>query len=361
MSENVSRNLIFWFFVLCFLASFLLLGKLFYPFISILVMAAVVSSIFYPLYRYFQRARYVGPHLASLVTCFLVFLILFIPIVFFVGILTQEAYSLYQTARDAGIDDQITGILDQTRILDKVNTVLQTFDIQITGEQLENSISKAGKSIGLFLYQQATAFASNILSFVVNFFLMLLVVFFLLIDGQRLVSFIVDLSPLPSDQDRILIDKFNDMAGAILIGNGLGGLIQGVLGGLAFWFLKIPSAFLWGAIMGLLAFLPIVGIGAVFVPAAIYVFLKGRVAAGIFMIIFYLLLSGGIEYIFKPKLVGQRVKMHTLMVFFSIIGGLKVFGILGIIYGPLIVTAFLTLTEIYRANYQWLVEPEQNT
>ncbi len=361
MSENVSRNLIFWFFVLCFLVSFLLLGKLLYPFISILVMAAVVSSIFHPLYRFFQRARFVGPKLASLVTCILVFLILFIPIVFFVGILTQEAYNLYQTAKDTGISDQVTSILNQTQILDKVNALLQTFDIQITGEQLENSISRAGKSIGFFLYQQATAFASNILSFVVNFFLMLLAVFFLLIDGQRLVSFIIDLSPLPSDQDRILIDKFNDMAGAILIGNGLGGLIQGVLGGLAFWFLGIPSAFLWGAIMGLLAFLPIVGIGAVFLPAVVYVFLKGRVAAGIFMIVFYLLLSGGIEYIFKPKLVGQRVKMHTLMVFFSIIGGLKVFGILGIIYGPLIATAFLTLTEIYRANYQWLVEPEQNT
>ena len=108
--------------------------------------------------------------------------------------------------------------------------------------------------------------------------------------------------------------------------------------------------------MGLLAFLPIIGIGAVLLPAAVFLFLKGRFGAGIFFVIFYLVLSAGVEYGFKPKLVGQRVKMHTLLVFLSIIGGLKLFGILGIIYGPLVVTAFLTLADIYQSNYQRLLE-----
>jgi predicted PurR-regulated permease PerM len=147
------------------------------------------------------------------------------------------------------------------------------------------------------------------------------------------------------------------MAGAILIGNGVGGLIQGLAGGVVFSIFGLPSPFLWGVIMGLLAFLPIIGIGMVFIPAAIYLFLKGRVAAGIFFIVFYIVLSGGVEYLFKPKLVGQRVKMHTLLVFLAIIGGLKLFGILGIIYGPLVITAFLTLTDIYRSSYQTMVNP----
>jgi predicted PurR-regulated permease PerM len=86
--------------------------------------------------------------------------------------------------------------------------------------------------------------------------------------------------------------------------------------------------------------------------------LQGRLGAGIFFIVFYIVLSGGIEYLFKPKLVGKRVQMHTLLVFLSIIGGLKLFGILGIIYGPLVVTAFLTLTDIYESSYQSIVEPD---
>jgi predicted PurR-regulated permease PerM len=109
--------------------------------------------------------------------------------------------------------------------------------------------------------------------------------------------------------------------------------------------------------MALLAFLPIVGIGAIFLPAAIYLFLQGRIGTGIFFVLFYAVLSCGIEYFFKPKLVGQRVQMHTLLVFLAIIGGLKLFGILGIIYGPLVVTAFLTLSDIYESSYQRIVEP----
>jgi predicted PurR-regulated permease PerM len=185
---------------------------------------------------------------------------------------------------------------------------------------------------------------------------MLLICFYLFVDQKRLLSFIFDLSPLPDDQDQILFRKFKDMAGAILIGNGLCGLIQGVLGGAVFAIFGLRSPILWGVIMTLLAFLPIVGIGAVFIPAALYLMLKGRMAAGVFFIIFYIVLSGGVEYLFKPKLVGKRVQMHTLLVFLSIIGGLQLFGILGIIYGPLVVTGFLTLTDIYHTSYQNLVE-----
>jgi predicted PurR-regulated permease PerM len=158
----------------------------------------------------------------------------------------------------------------------------------------------------------------------------------------------------------MLIEKFNGMAGAILIGNGLGGVIQGGLGGLLFWMLGLPSAFLWGVIMGLLAFLPIIGIGVVLFPTVFILLVKGRVAAGIVILIFYFVVSMGVEYLFKPRLVGQRVQMHPLLVFFAIIGGLKLFGILGIIYGPLVVTAFLTLAQIYRTNYQKMVESKQS-
>ena len=127
---------------------------------------------------------------------------------------------------------------------------------------------------------------------------------------------------------------------------------------LHFWIFGFQSSFLWGVIMGLLAFLPILGIGLVLIPTALILFLKGNVGAGLFFIFFYVVLSGGIEYLFKPKVVGTRVKMHTLLVFLSIIGGLKLFGILGIIYGPLVVTAFLTLTDIYEASYRSFVEPD---
>lgn len=360
MDNGTSRNMILWFFLACFIISIVMLGWLLKPFIAIIILAAVVAGIFHPVYRWLGSRERIRSSLASLVTCILIFVILFIPIVFFVGSLTQQAFGLVQLAQSAAANDQVIELLQRSRALDKINMLLAKFDYQVTGEELQSAVAEIGKVVGLFLFDQAKGIAQNTFAFLGNFFLMLMVIYFLLIDGHKLISFIIEISPLPQDQEETLIHKFSEMAGAILVGNGFGGLIQGVIGGLIFWIAGLPSAFLWGVIMGLLAFLPILGIGLVFIPTSIYLFLKGRMAAGIVFIIIYFFLSMGIEYVFKPKLVGQRMKMHPMLVFFAIIGGLRLFGILGIIYGPLLVTAFLTLADIYKSSYQKLVESDEN-
>ncbi|MGD9055612.1 MAG: AI-2E family transporter [Desulfobacterales bacterium] len=349
--------MILWFFLAVFSLSCVMMGWLLWPFISVIILAIVVTALFTPVYKLLNRR--LNSTLSSLLTCVLIFIVLFLPLSFLVGILANEAWELYLTARGALQSKPIMELLEKSDIFDKINHFLARFKIEITGEQLNRAIAEVGRVVALFLYEQARSITTNVLKFIVNFFFMLLIIFYLLIDSPRLISFIVKISPLPEDQDQILIQKFKDIATAILLGNGLGGLIQGTLGGIVFAFFGLKSPFVWGVIMALLAFLPILGIGVVFVPAAILLFLQGRVTAGIFFLVFYIILSGGIEYFFKPKLVGQRVRMHTLIVFLSIIGGLKLFGILGIIYGPLVVTAFLTLSEIYLASYQQMVEPSK--
>ncbi len=358
MQDGTSRSLILWFFLALFFISAVLLGWLFLPFISVIILAAVVTGIFKPVYTRLNKK--ISSFLSSLLTCALIFLILFVPTVLFVGILSKEAYDLYNMGKSAAISNQVQVLLENSALLEKANHFLASFNVEIRGEELNKALSDLGEAVGLFLFQQASSIASNILKFFVYFFFMLLVIYYLLIDGEKLFSFIADLSPLPDEQDEKLFQKFKDMAGAVIVGNGFCGLLQGILGGVVFSLFRLNSPFMWGVIMALLAFLPIIGIGVVFVPAAVYLFLTGRIGAGIFFIVFYLLLSGGVEYLLKPKLVGERVKMHTLLVFFSIIGGLKLFGILGIIFGPLIATAFLTLTDIYYASYRELVEPDRS-
>jgi len=359
MRDSDSRNMIFWFFLTLFILSTAMLTWLIWPFISIIILAFLFSGIFRPVFNFLSVKDKINPPFASFLTCILIFFVVFVPIVFFVGILSKEAHDLYLTAKNALLNDQIKNLLANSGLFEKANLILGNFNIQLTGEMLNNVISELGKIVGLFLYEQARLIASNTLAFFVNILLLLLITYFLLIDGKKLVCFITKLSPLPREQDEKLLQKVKDMAGAILIGNGLGGLIQGTLGGTVFMLFGLESPFMWGVIMSLLAFLPILGIGLVFIPAAIYLFLKGRIAAAVFFVIFYIVLSGSIEYLFKPKIVGHRVKMHTLLVFLSIIGGLNLFGILGIIYGPLIITAFLALTDIYHASYHKLIGPKE--
>ncbi len=345
------------FFLTLFLITTVLMGWLLWPFFSTLFLSAVVTGVFNPLYR--LMVGKVRPPVASLATCVVIFFVLFIPIVMFVGILSREAYGFYLMGRNAVLTDVIRDFFEHSQLLERANELLGRFNLELSSVELNRAISQVGKVVGLFLYQQASAIASNVVDFVIYFFFMLMIVYFLLIDGNKLIAFLINLSPLPREQDEKLIAKFQDIAGAILIGNGLGGLIQGTLGGFVFYLFGFNSPFLWGVLMSLLAFLPIIGIGLVFIPAAVYLFFSDRIGAGVFFIVFYIILSGSIEYIFKPKLVGHRLQLHTLLVFLSIVGGLKAFGILGIIYGPVIVTAFLTLTDIYHTNYQKLVEPEE--
>jgi predicted PurR-regulated permease PerM len=342
--------MIFRYFLVIFLVTIFLVGRVLWPFLSILVLSFVLTAIFYPIFEYFLNRT--SPVIASVMACTVIFLVIFVPLVFLIGTLSREAYGLYLSGSEAVLGQDLKEALQQSRIMERFQEFLGQYGVRLTPEHINKGLSQIGSTVGLFLYERISVVASNVLKFVVNFAFMLLIIFFLFIDGKKLISFLVDLSPLPDDQDRKLMDKFHAMASVVLVVNGISGVIQGILGGLFFAVFRLGSPLLWGFVMAILAFFPIVGIALVLIPATLFLFLKGRIAVGVFCLVYYFLVSVGTEYLLKPKLVGNKVQMHTLLVFLAVLGGLEVFGILGIIYGPLVVTAFLTLTDIYRSSYE---------
>lgn len=352
---RTSSDMIVWFFIALFLLSLYLLGKLLWPFLAVLIIGSVVTWVFYPVYRFIGKKS--RPAIASLATCVIIFFVLFIPMLYFFGLVTNEAREFVIYIKDANLANQAVVLLEKTKFLEKLNTFLVKFNITLTYGELVKPISDFSKFAGLNLLNLINTIGGQLINFFVNFFLMLVITFYLLMDGKRLIWFIVDLSPLPNDEDQIIVTKFKEMSGAILIGNGLSGLVQGIAGGLIFGFFGLPSPVIWGVIMGFLAFLPIVGIGIIFFPTMVIMFIKGHVGSAIILAILYVLITAGVEYLLKPVLVGKQVKMHTLVVFLSIIGGLYMSGILGIIYGPLIVTFFLTLTDMYNSKYRSIIYP----
>lgn len=359
LDQNISQRSVFFFFLVLFCISLVLIGKLIAPFFASIMLGIVATGIFGPVFRFFTKK--LKPTAASVITCLIIFFVVIIPVSFFVSILSKEALGLYVMAKDAVFSNQIKNLLESTKVIEKINVVLSSagFENVVSLDELAAPISEVGRFVGMYLLDQARFITSNVLNLAFYFALMLIVVFYMLIDGDKFIDYIFDLSPLPDEHDKKLFDKFMGMAGAVLLGNGLGGLIQGSAGGVLFMILGFSSPFLWGVVMGFLAFLPIVGIGAVLIPSALLLLIKKRIAAAIAVIIFYAVVSWGIEYVFKPKVVGDRVRMHPLIVFFAIIGGLKVYGLLGIIYGPLIATLFLTLADIYFTSFQFMIEPEK--
>ena len=338
-----------WFFVAVFLTSTLLLGYVLWPFWSILVFSFLLAGIFRPIYLFLARSM--KDWFASALTCLLIFLIIFVPLFFCISALSSEALSLYQIGRDENFIGRLASFIQNNTLLSQAQELLAQRGINFEPVELLGNVSDLARGAGLYLYDKGSSWAANIMTFVLNFCILLLVVFFLLIDLDRLVCFFMRLSPLPSDQEELLMQKFMEIGGAILMVNGLSGLFQGTLGGLFFLLLGLKSPLIWGGVMAILAFLPIFGIGLVLLPASIILFIGGYFAQAVLTLLFYLALSFSIEYLVKPKFVGKRMRMHTLLVFLAIIGGMNTFGVLGIVYGPLIATVFLTLAEIYLKSY----------
>lgn len=338
------------YFAAAFLISILLLGLVLSPFWQMLILAFLLSGIFRPVYSWLLR--WVSPWMASSLTCALIALIIFVPLTFCITALSTEALSVYQLGRDSNLLLKIQQSVQESERIARAQNMLKELGINFQPADITKIVSDLSKDAGFFLYSKASVWAANLMSFIFQFCFLILMIYFLLIEMDRLIQFLIRLSPLPDEQDILLLRKFEEIAGVILIGNGLSGVFQGVLGGILFAVLGINSPVLWGGVMSILAFLPIVGIGAVLLPAAAILFLNGAPGQAAVLLAFYLILTFSVEYLLKPKFVGSQVKMHTLLVFLAILGGMSVFGVLGIIYGPLIVTAFLTLTEIYFREYR---------
>lgn len=342
------------FFSVIFILSILLLGWVLWPFWQLLIFAFLLAGIFRPIYSWL--GCWLSPWLASLLTCILIVLIVFVPLTFCIIALSTETFSLYQLVKDTNLLAKLQQFLQNNTLALEVQGILAGLGINFDSGDLTGILSRFAGSAGLFLYNQASFWAGNIMSFVLQFIVLIMVAYFLLIDMERLLRFLMRLSPLPQAQNDLLLRKFMDIAGAILVVNGISGVIQGIIAGVYFAILGLPSPILWGSVMGVLAFLPIFGIGLVLIPTSFIFLVSGKLLLALVTLVFYMCLSYSVEYLLKPKLVGSRVQMHMLLVFLAILGGMALFGFLGIIYGPLIATAFLTLSELYLTVYRTGVE-----
>ena len=341
------------FFLIFLSCSLLLILKLFWTFLSAIILAMLIVSVFYPIYgkvRTLFRNREI---LASLCVTVFIMITLIIPMTWFIGTLSNEAYEFYSKSSDKVSLNKIKQIVEDDPVwaerFKKINNIT---GYEITPDTIEDMAASIGKNVGLFLYDQVRSIASNLLNFLIQFFLMGLTMYYLFKDGARLKQYFFELLPVPEDHLEKLTHKFHEMGRAIVLGNGLSGIVQGILGGFGFYFFGLDSPFLWGTVICFMAFLPIIGASAVFIPTTVFLFLNGSSGLALGYLIYNLSYSSVIEYLVKPRLIGQGMQMNSLLVFIGIIGGLKVFGILGIVYGPLIITVFLTLAEIYKLEYR---------
>ena len=229
MANNSANTHALKYFIVLFTITTLLVGRLFWPFLSLLILSFLLVNIFRPIYNYLNR--YISSTFASLLTCLLIVLLVFVPLTFFVVSLSKEALDQFQYMKGINFGVKITDLVQSNSFFISVQEYLNSAGITLTIDDITRNLTEYSRTFALFLYDKASSWAANIINFMVDFTLMILVIFFLLIDYDKFVDFVLKLSPLPDYQEEQLINKFQKIAQAVLLGNGICGLIQGVLGG----------------------------------------------------------------------------------------------------------------------------------
>ncbi len=336
-----------------FLAVFLLaLGLSFFmlrPYLGLMVFAAILAVLMQPVYqrllRYFRR-----PGLSAFATVFLTLALVLVPLLLVVGTLATEAIQLYGRIRERIDFDDVAAALAR---------IIGPEQAQKVAAEAARAVSDAATYVQPLIGSlTANIFAlfSNTLFFVLGFVIVLLGMYYFLKDGPAFRRELLDLSPLSAEDDSAISGRIIDAIKAVAFGQFVIALIKGAIGGTAFFLLGLPTPIFWGAMTALTNFVPGVGTALVTVPFTVYLFATGHLWKGLILAAISLLVIGLVDNFLTPQVMRARLKIHPLLVLLSILGGISLFGPLGVFFGPIALSITLALVDIYKKEFRTSIE-----
>jgi predicted PurR-regulated permease PerM len=292
------------------------------------------------------------PRLASAVTCVLLAGLIVFPIILLTVKVAGESVEAYKSleTRVQSHDIGAFQYVRETRAFRWVRD--QAEALGLPEPNLEGAAVRVIQIVSQFLVKHSSDVFSGFARFAFNFFVTIFATYYMFLGGPEIMKELRRLSPLRHDYEDEMIRKFKDIAVVTLEGGVLTALFQGAAGGLIFLFFGIPSPLLWGAVMALLSLVPVIGTALVWGPMVIYYLLSGAVAKGLLLFGLCAGLVGAIDNILKPLIIQRRAAIPTFWVFIGVLGGIGVFGFLGLVLGPLVVTLLFALIEIYKVEFR---------
>jgi predicted PurR-regulated permease PerM len=342
-SESVNRFVLL--LVVIFISAVFL--SMIRSFLMAIFMAGIFSALAQPIYLCFVRWYRGRRHLASLTTLLLIILLVILPLGGLMGIITAQAIKVGQSVtpwvqRQISEPGAFNELLEDIPLYDRIIPYKETI------------LRKVGEMVGgvsSFLINSLSSATVGTVNLLFMIFVMLYTMFFFLIDGEKLLTKILYYLPLQDHDERRILEKFTSVTRATIKGTAVIGILQGGLAGCAFWVVGIPSSVFWGAIMAVLSIIPGIGTALVWGPAAVILAASGSIAKGAGLAIFCAIVVGSVDNLLRPILVGRDTQMHELMIFFGTLGGIVMFGIMGIIIGPIVAALFVTIWDIYGVAF----------
>ncbi len=301
-----------------------------------------------PYYKLLEKLKG-RENLAATLTLLIIVLVVVLPLFFVVTALVNESVRLYEQLQsgELNIDGMVKWVQER---IPMAQDFLEQFGMSF--EQLQDSIRNAAITATQMLANRAFNITQNLLSLVVNFFLMLYLLFFFLKDGKSIIQMIVEAFPMGDEREYRLLNRFANVARATLKGSLIVAVVQGTIGGLLFWAVGIEGAVFWGTVMTLFSLLPAVGSGLVWGPAAVIMLVNGNIITAVIIVIVGVFFIGLVDNILRPILVGRDTKLPDYLILLSTFGGITWFGLSGFVIGPCIAALFITCWDIFGKEQQ---------
>lgn len=315
------------------------------PFINVLAWATVLVVVFYPVHRRLV-ARTNRPATSALISCLLVIFVILIPLSLVTLALVREFSGAAQ-----GFQQQFNAILDPNSAIGRTAArIVGWLGNFIDVEQLRDpqSIQERLQQVAGSVAQRTLGLVGGALGIVVQIFFIIFTMYYLFRDGAKIVAVLPDVLPLERKQSAEIFARTRDVISASVNGVLVIAAIQGALGAVAFFALGVPSPLVWGVVMTFLSLIPMAGAFIVWIPAAIFLAVTGHWVKAALLVAWGAFVIGTVDNFLRPKLVGERTKLHELFIFFSVLGGLHVFGVLGLVLGPVVLAITLALLDVMR-------------
>lgn len=328
------------------------------PFVHSIFWAAILTFAFYPLYEKLRRALKTQDTAAALLMTFLMMLFVIPPVVAIATTLFHQALELYDSAATFIREKHHEQLIDQLRaypFIQRIETRL--FDSVVLKENVTLWTSNLLKTLGNLTVDQVREITKNTFFVGLNTVLMFMLVFAFFKDGKKVYEFIYDITPLEENNKKPVFAQINETFAAVIRGQLVTALTQGFLAGCIFWGLGLPLPVLFAAITCIASIIPVVGASAVWLPFVFYLVMTTQYLKAFILLLLGVLVISVADNVLKPMLIGEKTKVPYFLLFFGILGGIKLYGLLGVFVAPVVLSLFFSLIKIYQ---NFLLSPERD-
>ncbi len=321
-------------------------AKIIAPYAIPILIAGVLVTFTYPWYERIRTAVGERESLASVLTLVLLFVVVIAPTIILTMTLVRQATQLINLLQS----DRVRNTINNLQLGSRLEQLLSRVPgVDVQDIDVGSIVYGALKGIPGWVASQGGHLVGGLLQGLVGFALALVASYYFYVDGRKLVKSLMDLSPLPEEYDRRIVNRIRDVINATFRGQGLTSLAQGVVTSIGLAIVGVPGAVFWGAVAAVFSLVPMIGSAVVWVPAVGYLFWVGGVGwKPIFLLVWGVVVVSTIDNLVRPLAMKGETEMPGVVLLFAILGGMSAFGFIGILLGPLIVAMLVSMIGIYK-------------